>query len=224
MDAELNKLQKQTIDFFAKSELAKKFYWTGGTLLSAVYLHHRTSQDIDLFSDKPFNYEEVKNFIEELKKELNLENITPKKIYDRWEFLITNGEQLRIEFVFYDYPKLKSRKKWNGISIDSLFDIAVNKTTAMFERNEAKDIFDLYCLITKNHLQVKDLLRGAHKKFGLKIEEDSFWSEAIKTLKSLDKVKPFLLVESEKEKENLVEKIKDYFLSHSAFYIHRFLK
>jgi hypothetical protein len=32
--------------------LTKRFYWTGGTVLSEFYLHHRESDDIDLFSEK----------------------------------------------------------------------------------------------------------------------------------------------------------------------------
>jgi len=51
---ELNALQRQVLDLFARSALREKFYWTGGTLLSAVYLHHRRSEDLDFFSDSPF--------------------------------------------------------------------------------------------------------------------------------------------------------------------------
>ena len=220
----LTKLQKQTLDFFAKSSLVKKFYWTGGTLLSTVYLNHRFSEDIDLFSDKPFDRSDVNDFIENLKKDLGLKDIVSRKIQDRLEFLINNGDKLRIEFVFYEHPKLKSRKTWHGLLIDSVFDIGVNKTMAMFDRNEAKDIFDLYFLIVKKHLQVKDLLKGVNKKFGFRVEEDSFWSESMKALNNLEKIKPFLIADSEKEKGELIETIKKFFLSHSSLYLHGFLK
>ena len=220
----LTKLQQQTLDFFAKSDLSKKFYWTGGTLLSTVYLNHRFSEDIDLFSDKPFLASEINDFVESLKKKLGLKNVVPRKIHDRLEFLITNGDKLRIEFVLYEHPKLKSRKTWNGILIDSMFDIGVNKTMAMFDRNEAKDIFDLYFLVADKHLQVKDLLAGVNKKFGLKMPEDGFWSESMKALNNLEKIKPFLIANSEKEKGETIEKIKKFFLSRSSLYLHGFLK
>lgn len=45
--------------------LNKHFYFTGGTALSAVYLQHRYSDDIDLFTSK-----------DELDKEFLLEFIT----------------------------------------------------------------------------------------------------------------------------------------------------
>ncbi len=65
---ELNSLQKQVLDLFSKSSLKNTFYWTGGTLLSFVYLKHRISNDLDFFSDKPFGYNQIIGFIKELKK------------------------------------------------------------------------------------------------------------------------------------------------------------
>jgi predicted nucleotidyltransferase component of viral defense system len=42
------KLQKSIFNALSKNpELTKKFYLTGGTALSAVYLHHRESEDLD---------------------------------------------------------------------------------------------------------------------------------------------------------------------------------
>ena len=224
MQAILNKLQKQTLEFFAKWPLAKDFYWAGGTLLSAVYLQHRLSEDLDIFSDKPFNPQDTDNFIQDLKKHLQLKEITRRKVADRFEYLISNGEKLRIEFVFYDFPKLRNRKLWNKIKIDSLFDIAANKTMAMFDRNEAKDIFDLYFLITKKHIQVKDMLLGCKKKFGFKVPEDGFWSESMKSVRKLEVIKPFLINKTEKEKTELLEEIKDFFTRHSNYFLRQFLK
>jgi len=220
----LNKLQKQTLEFFAKSPLAKEFYWTGGTLLSAVYLQHRLSEDLDMFTDKPFNPQATDDFINHLKKHLGLKEITRRKVQDRYEYLINNGEKLRIEFVFYDFTKLKSRKLWQGVKIDSLFDIGANKTMAMFDRNEAKDIFDLYFLIAKKHLQVKDLLLGCKKKFGFVTPEDGFWSETMKALRKLDDIKPFLINETEKEKDALLEEVKKFFTYRSNYFLRQFLK
>lgn len=40
--------------FFA-SPFSRSFFLTGGTALSAFYLFHRESQDLDFFSLKPFD-------------------------------------------------------------------------------------------------------------------------------------------------------------------------
>lgn len=146
---EITLLQKKALGFFQKSPMAKKFYWTGGTVLAAFYLHHRRSQNLDFFSDSPINYDEIIKFVRFLKKELPLKELQEKKIFDRWEFILRNKEELRLEFVHYEHPKLRPRKQWRGIELDSLEDIATNKVMAFFDRNDPKDLVDLYFLLTK---------------------------------------------------------------------------
>jgi len=50
----LTKTQEKAISHLANSPLAKKFYWTGGTLLAYHYLHRRRSLDLDFFSKEEF--------------------------------------------------------------------------------------------------------------------------------------------------------------------------
>ena len=48
----LDSYQKKFLEFvLSEPYLLKRFYWTGGTVLSEFYLHHRESHDIDLFSE-----------------------------------------------------------------------------------------------------------------------------------------------------------------------------
>lgn len=56
---ELKPLQLMILKELFRSPLRRFFYWTGGTLLSFRYLHHRASFDIDLFSDRPFQYSDI---------------------------------------------------------------------------------------------------------------------------------------------------------------------
>ncbi len=46
----LTAVQKSFLSEFEKSELREVFRLTGGTALSAFYLEHRLSEDIDFFS------------------------------------------------------------------------------------------------------------------------------------------------------------------------------
>ena len=41
--------------------LLKNYYWTGGTVLAEFYLHHRESEDIDLFSENEVAVEAISN-------------------------------------------------------------------------------------------------------------------------------------------------------------------
>jgi len=222
--AEISSLQKKVLDLFSKSHLKDKFYWTGGTLLSLFYLHHRQSKDLDFFNDKPFSYNQIIGFVRNLKKQLKLKEIEEKKIFDRWEFFLHDKEELRMEFVFYEHPKIKSRKKWQGIFIDSLEDIAANKVMAFFDRNDPKDLVDLYFLLVKKKFKVKTLLRLAEKKFGVKLTEGSFWSESFKSLKDLNKISPLLITKTKEEKQKITNGIKNYFTSHSTGYLWKKLR
>lgn len=45
--------QKQIVDQIEESQfIASNFYFTGGTVLSEVFLKHRFSEDLDFFSEK----------------------------------------------------------------------------------------------------------------------------------------------------------------------------
>lgn len=221
---EITPLQKKVLDLFSKSRLKNKFYWTGGTLLSALYLHHRQSRDLDFFSDKPFPYNQIIDFAQNLKKQVKLTKIEEKKIFDRWEFFLHDKEEIRLEFVFYDHPKIRARKKWQGILIDSLEDIAANKVMAFFDRNDPKDLVDLYFLLTKKKFKVKELLKLVERKFGVTLEESSFWSESCKAFKDLNEVSPLLIVKTPQEKEKIIQEIKEYFTLQSIDYLKKVLK
>lgn len=223
MNKEITPLQKRVLELFRKSPLSKKFYWTGGTVLAFFYLHHRKSKNLDFFSDSPINYDEIIKFIRTLKKELKLKELREKKIFDRWEFILKNKEELRLEFVYYEHPKLKPRKKWEGVFIDSFEDIAANKVMAFFDRNDPKDLVDLYFLLTKGDYKINRLLKLVEKKFGVKLEKGSVWSEAFKSLENLDELKP-LIIGKPKEIEKILKKIKDYFISHSQKYLKKYLE
>lgn len=47
---DLTPAQRTFLDHLIGSEFADTFYLSGGTALSAFHLHHRDSEDLDLFS------------------------------------------------------------------------------------------------------------------------------------------------------------------------------
>jgi len=116
------------------------------------------------------------------------------------------------------------RKKWQGIFVDSLDDIAANKIMAFFDRNDPKDLYDLYFLLTKKGYKVKQLLKLVKKKFGVELTESSFWSETYKSMKEIKSLRPFLLVKKSEDKAKIIKKIKNYFINHSTQYLHRLIK
>lgn len=221
----LSNTQKKAISILASSPLAENFYWTGGTLLSYYYLNHRNSLDLDFFSEKEFVFDEVNQLAKKIKNEIGFEKINFKKIFDRFEFIFENSEILRIEFVYYNHEKktLKKRSKLLGLYIDSLEDIAANKVMAYFDRNEPKDLFDLYFILIKKDFSVQKLLELAHQKFGVEFTESLFWSEAFKSLSLLHTLKPLIEKQSDQEKENLIREIERYFKDGSSTFLNEFI-
>lgn len=207
---ELDTLQQKTLSLFADSFLVKKFYWTGGTALTYFYLQHRKSEDIDLFSETPFLYEEILSFIKTIQQSVKLKKVEEKRIFSRHEFFLHNSSTLRLEFVHYDFPAIQKRKKWKGIYVDSLTDMAANKTMAMLDRHDPKDAIDIYFLIHKSKISPKRLLSLVKKKFGITFPLSSFWDRALLASQMLNNIRP-LLLGSEKSKIKTIDSIRLFF-------------
>ena len=61
----LSPVQRKFLDLaIEESYILKHYYWTGGTVLSEIYLHHRDSHDIDLFTENgEVDVENISKFI-----------------------------------------------------------------------------------------------------------------------------------------------------------------
>ena len=185
----LNSNQIKTLKAIGKTRLAQFYYWTGGTALAYRYLPVRLSEDLDFFS---FNLETDENLLIELnklKKDLNIKKINFTKDLNRQQFIfdfVKNG-QLKLEFVFFPFKNLAKQAvdKSFGIKIDSLLDIATNKTLAAYQRNEPKDIFDLYFLLTVKKMKLADLIKNVDKKFEVKINQSDLEAKILSNVNLL---------------------------------------
>lgn len=213
--ASITRLQKSILDNFSHSPLAKQFYWSGGTALTFFYLYHRRSYDIDFFSDTRVEYRAVRSFVQLLSENIPLRNITERRVFDRWEFFLKDHEEARVEFVHYDFKNLKPRKKWKGILVDSLDDMAANKTMAMIDRKEPKDAFDVCTLIKKRRYTPESLLALAKKKFGLSVPVSVFWGEGIRGAEALSDLRP-LLFGTKQSQDRQIKEVISYFQKGAA--------
>ena len=214
--------QETILDIFAGSGLSEKFYWTGGTLLSHYYLKHRYSYDLDFFSDSPFSYQDLANFLTAGKKSLKIEELEEVKIHDRWEFVIhATKPETRFEFVHYNHEKKRLAKliKYRGLLIDSLPDMAANKTMALIDRNHSKDLYDVYILLKRKKFTVPELLTLVHNKFGVHFDDFIFWSECAKALKKLPELKPYFTEKSEQKQGKIIKDVRSFFLEEGANYL-----
>ncbi len=148
----LNSYQRSVLTKFQSDPFFKDtFYFTGGTALAEVYLHHRYSDDLDFFSALPFNSQSVFNRIsswaDELGYSIQQEFLEPNHMYfltfkDRFE--------LKLDFAHYPFTQLEKPTVFNHLlKVDSLRDISANKLITITQRNEIKDYVDLYFIFKK---------------------------------------------------------------------------
>ncbi len=162
--------QKKLISIIASEPKLAKFYLAGGTALSEYYLKHRFSEDLDFFSPDMPDTLFLQEFTQDIKKEFRADKVEFSKIHDRREFLFIIGtEELKVEFVWYQFKQLDKMIIRDGMRVDSFRDISANKLMAMIERFEPKDFVDLFFILQKNKLE--DIRKDAQTKFGIEIED-----------------------------------------------------
>jgi hypothetical protein len=120
------------------------FNLVGGTSL-ALQIGHRNSIDIDLFGNQSIDFE---LFIAILKKIGKTEIFKSSK-----NILITQINEIKVDFVNYTYPLLEKPFEIDGIRMLSKKDIAAMKLNAIAGRGSKKDFIDLYFLLNEFSLR-----------------------------------------------------------------------
>jgi predicted nucleotidyltransferase component of viral defense system len=159
--------QKVLLARFGMSDLREVFYLTGGTALSAIYLQHRLSEDLDFFTESEFAVEDVLSFVKSLP---GVQDTQYERKYDRRIFLLhyANAHAMKIEFTRYPFSRVEKGPVIDGVHIDSLEDILINKLMAMTDREEPKDFVDLYCAFQDRvTLKLDHLVEATVVKFGV---------------------------------------------------------
>lgn len=166
----LTKEQKIILGEVGTNEFLKsQFYFTGGTALSTFYLQHRESEDLDFFSRNKFNNQVIFTIVDSWSKKHKF------KFQSRFNEVVyifilnfKGNTTLKVDFGYYPYQVLNGSKIKDGVKIDSLLDIAVNKLLTIQQRTDVKDFVDLYYLLDK--FTIWDLIEGVRHKFKVKIE------------------------------------------------------
>jgi len=129
----------------------ERFILVGGTAL-ALYLGHRKSIDLDLFSRQPFD---VLALEKHLKDTYNFEIQNPK--HQSEATLIGFINNIKVDFIRYDYPLVKPEYAQGDIRLCSEHDIAAMKLTAISQNGtRLKDFVDIAYLSTK--IALKEML------------------------------------------------------------------
>lgn len=123
----------------------RDFCLVGGTAL-ALYLGHRKSVDLDLFTQKPFDVEELEDFL--------VEKYGFCTTFKRGKTLKGDIQDVKIDCLYYPYDLLAPPLKEEGIRMLSIPDIIAMKLSAIADSGtRVKDFVDIACLSTAYSLE-----------------------------------------------------------------------
>ena len=163
--AKLYELQDAVLGAFSATDT--EFYLTGGTAASRGYLRHRFSDDLDLFVNDD---ERFALWADRLiasvagRPEWGVRVGLREARFVR--FLVsTTGLDLRIELV-NDVPSRVGRVWIHPVlgRLDTAENILANKLTALADRQEPKDLADVWAFCTRMGLSLSKALDGARGK------------------------------------------------------------
>ena len=171
----LTPLQRRLLREIGQSPLKEEFFLTGGTALAALYLHHRYSVDLDLFTENPTGVAQVPPAMQEIASRLGLEITFTRTLGTFLEAFVASPDGERVEFDFaQDSPYRLEPTRLDpelDLWVDNPTDIACNKLSALFDRAEPKDFVDVF-FVAQEILPFDRLVALARRKH---VGMDDYW-------------------------------------------------
>ena len=130
------------------------FNLAGGTSL-ALQIGHRLSYDLDMFGNRPFEYQEIMDLLAPI--------ATVKTMSQSRHILILDVEEIKVDFVNYRYPLINPPLLIDGLRILSTADIAAMKLAAIAGRGRKRDFTDLYFLLQE--FSLREILDFYNQKY-----------------------------------------------------------
>lgn len=146
------------------------YFLTGGTALAEFYFQHRYSDDLDFFTRHTNDFKADIHWILEKMDDFGLQ----VEIFIRSDRFLNfhvfendkNCEPLKIDMVHDINVMMDAPQQFGTILVDSLEDIAVNKTCMIISRypTEPKDMIDLYFILNESLFDLDHLMKKAVQK------------------------------------------------------------
>lgn len=186
----LSDFQSKVLKCWPTVSLSKKYYLAGGTALAEFYFQHRLSEDLDFFTEQELDLSELEKFVKLLGKFIPLEKVEYQHgfgLYTYFFYLKRPLKKHKIDFGQYPFALIQKPKNINGIKVESLYDIAVDKAHTISVRPRLRDFIDLYFILEKEKdWKLDDLLRRAFEKFEIQVDPLQLGENLIKVTKLED--------------------------------------
>jgi predicted nucleotidyltransferase component of viral defense system len=148
-------------------EILANFYLTGGTALSAFYIEHRLSKDLDFFTDTEQQVPPIEFLTALIRRLPSVRDIRYERLFDRriFEVVFKDRDTLKVEFSTYPFKSIEERRKVGRLLVDSLLNIVTGKLFALTDRFDPKDFVDLYFVLHNYDWKLGDLVKKTEERF-----------------------------------------------------------
>lgn len=146
-------------------------YLAGGTAL-ALQIKHRKSYDFDVFVGKSIG---------------NRFKLKVRKIFDDVKTKVDTGDELGfttrggtgVTFLWYYFPTLYPLIETEFLSLASFLDIAADKAHTIGRRAVWRDYVDIFVLLKKHFVSLKEIVNLCKRKFGGDFNETLFLEQLV---------------------------------------------
>ncbi len=144
----------------------RAFFLTGGGALAGFYLGHRTTDHLDLFTTDDAAFERGRFVLADVAAVMGatvgIREAAPRFV----RIVVSRGDDAVVVDLVRDAAQHHAAKpERDGIRLDSMEEILINKLGTLVRRAEERDLVDLLCL-ERAGLRVEDALAGAVAKDG----------------------------------------------------------
>ena len=150
----------------------ENFYLVGGTAL-ALQIGHRRSIDFDLFSSISLPI----GLLDRVKRIFTSQSVsTTYRSSEQLNLIIRN---VKITFLFFNYPVIDQLVEYKGLQLASIREIASMKAFTIGKRLSYKDYIDWYFLLKESHIGLADVIAHAKQKFGSDFNDRLFLGQLV---------------------------------------------
>lgn len=201
--------------FESDQELTDTFFLTGGTLLKALGIVPRESNDLDFFT---FSHIDSLTYTQELVRiqKVLVELFGAEELTTTDRGLRHAASNMLIDCVNDSVPNIDAFASFGHLKTASMKDLAAHKASAICSRDEVKDYIDIAFLTKQYGWLLQDLERLAQQKFALgTITEEKLITELL-TKREAFSITPNLFLRDGSENTNLVQQQITYLIEHTS--------
>jgi len=162
----LSVLQRDLLD--AVSKQTSRFFLTGGAVLAGWLLGHRSTDDLDLFTEDDEAMADADRLVRSTAAGIGATVEPVRTAPDFRRYLVRKGgDSVVVDFVRERVPQLYPKLERDGLRMDSAEEIVVNKLCTLVGRVEVRDLVDLYFLERAGLAPEQFIQQAARKDAGV---------------------------------------------------------